>query len=443
MNTGWREGNRVTLLEDGEDYFPRIFAAIGQARHEVLLEAFILFDDKVGQALREVLIDAARRGVRVECTFDGWGSADLPREFIEGMTEAGVCFRLFDPGPRPFGMRLKMFHRMHRKLAVIDGRIAFCGGINFSADHLDDFGPQAKTDFAVELEGPVVSDIHAFLESTLVPPTRWRHWLPWRGWRLRLPRYRTKRGRSHGGRGDSNDVGGARVLFVHRDNDQHPNAIERQYRAAIRAARSELVIANAYFFPGYRLLRDIRNAARRGVTVKLVLQGKPDSPLAMAWARMLYRYLVHGGVVIHEYCRKPLHGKVAVVDGVWATVGSSNMDPLSLSLNLEANVIIRDHGFAQHLRGRLLELVERHCKPITREEMPRPTLWETLRWTFVYHALRRFPSWAGLVPAHAQKVVVVPPPAQGGMDQVERVPANVDDAEPGSAAAPARDGAAP
>ena len=431
MNFRWREGNRVTLLEDGEDYFPRVFAAIEQARHEVLLESFILFEDKVGWKLREVLIDAARRGVRVECTFDGWGSPDLSQQFIEGMTEAGVCFRLFDPGLKPFGMRLPAFRRLHRKLVVVDGRIAFCGGINFSADHLSDFGPEAKTDFAVELEGPVVADIHDFLENTLVPPS-WRHWLPWRGWRLRLPRYPADYG-----------SGGARVVFVHRDNDQHPNAIERQYRAAIRAARHELIIANAYFFPGYRLLRDIRNAARRGVQVKLILQGKPDSPVAMTWARMLYRYLVHGGVTIYEYCRRPMHGKVAVVDGVWATVGSSNLDPLSLSINLEANVVIRDHGFASHLRERLLDLVANHCECVSADKLPKPSLWQTLRWAFVFHALRRFPAWAGLLPAHTQKVVVVPPPRAGGLESAERVPTTLRESEaPAAAPPPPRDAAA-
>lgn len=415
MNFTWRDGNRVTLLENGEQYFPRVFAAIEQAHEEVLLETFILFDDKVGKQLREVLIAAARRGVRVECTVDGWGSPDLSREFIEGLTAAGVCFRLFDPGWKPFGWRINVFRRLHRKLVVVDGRIAFVGGINFSADHLADFGPEAKQDYAVELEGPVVADIHEFLESTLVPPSRWRHWLPWRGMRLRLPRYPA----------DLPGSGGARVMFVVRDNDKHPTSIERQYRAAVRAAREEIVIANAYFFPGYRLLRDIRNAARRGVRVVLVLQGRPDEPMAMVWARMLYRYLANAGVEIYEYCRRPLHGKVAMADGAWATVGSSNLDPLSLSINLESNVVIRDHGFARHLRERLLDLVERHCKRIVPEDLPPATLWQTMRGWFVFHALRRFPSWAGLLPAHTQRVAIVPPPEAGGVANPELVPSSV------------------
>src|SRR5690606_37234668 len=139
--------------------------------------------------------------------------------------------------------------------------------------------------------------------------------------------------------------GEAAAIFVTRDNGRHRNDIEQHYLAAIRSARSEILIANAYFFPGYRLLRELRNAARRGVRVGLVLQGEPDMPMVRAASKLLYDYLLSAGVEIHEYCQRPLHGKVAIVDEDWSTVGSSNLDPLSLSLNLEANVVIRDRAF--------------------------------------------------------------------------------------------------
>lgn len=119
-----------------------------------------------------------------------------------------------------------------------------------------------------------------------------------------------------------------------RDNAAHADDIERHYRIAIRAARRRIVIANAYFLPGYRLLKGLRDAARRGVEVTLILQGHPDMPWVTAATRSLYHYLLPAGVRIVEYCRRPFHGKVAVVDDEWATVGSSNLDPLSLWLNL-------------------------------------------------------------------------------------------------------------
>ena len=142
----WRGGNRVTLLENGEAYFPRVFAAIAEARHEILLETFILFEDKVGLELQRVLVEAARRGVRVEVTVDGYGSPRFTPGFVSEMVSVGVRFRVFDPHPGLLGMRINLFRRLHRKLLVIDGARAFVGGINYSADHLADFGPTAKQD---------------------------------------------------------------------------------------------------------------------------------------------------------------------------------------------------------------------------------------------------------------------------------------------------------
>ena len=160
MNYNWREGNQVQLLINGEQYYPRVFECIRAAQREVLIETFIIFEDKVGNELQQVLIEAARRGVRVELTVDGYGTSDLSREFVAAMTSAGVNIHVFDPSPRRLGMRTNLFRRLHRKVVVIDGERAFVGGINYSADHLGDFGPMAKQDYAVEVVGPVVADLH-------------------------------------------------------------------------------------------------------------------------------------------------------------------------------------------------------------------------------------------------------------------------------------------
>ncbi|MBC8057828.1 MAG: cardiolipin synthase ClsB, partial [Rhizobiales bacterium] len=210
--------------------------------------------------------------------------------------------------------------------------------------------------------------------------------------------------------------------FVTRDNVEHTNAIERHYRAAIRSARKRVLIANAYFFPGYRLLREMRRAARRGVDVQLILQGEPDMPIVKTAAALLYDHLQRDGVKIHEYCKRPLHGKVAVVDDDWSTVGSSNLDPLSLSLNLEANVMLRDAAFATHLRERLEHLIAHEC---TRVEATAPQGWRwwvQLRSTVVFHFLRHFPGWASRLPRHAPTLdrpicdTDGPAPAAGGHD---------------------------
>ena len=380
---GWRDGHEVRLLENGEEYFPAVFDAIRGARSEVLIETFILFEDKVGQELREVLVQAANRGVAVDLLVDGFGSAELTPAYIQQMVDAGVRLRTFDPGSSLFGQRLNVWRRMHRKLVVVDARIAFVGGINFSADHLGDFGPMAKQDYAVQVQGPVVDEMRRFALHALG-----RDDVP-------LPPQADAQPRANG----------VQAQFVVRDNRRHRNDIERHYRAAIRSAKSRVIIANAYFFPGYRLLRQLSRAARRGVDVNLILQGEPDMPIVRKAAQMLYEHLQRDGVKVHEYIRRPLHGKVAVVDDLWATVGSSNLDPLSLSLNLEANLILRGEAFARPLRERLDHLIANDCQLGEAPALGGFTWWRRLRSAVLFHFLRHFPRWAQQLPAHAPRLV--------------------------------------
>jgi cardiolipin synthase len=386
----FRPGNRLALLENGEAFYPAVFEAIGAAREEVLIETFILFDDPVGRELQRVLIEAARRGVRVDLTVDGYGSPNLSREFIGAMTAAGAHFHVFDPTPQLFGLRAYPLRRLHRKIVAVDGRVAFVGGINYSADHLESFGPMAKQDYAVRVEGPLAADIRAFASRTLAPTRRTRF----------------KWGRIR--RGPPADevphVGTAEAALVTRDNRRHRDDIERVYRTAIRSARDDVIIANAYFFPGWRLLRDMVRASRRGVRVQLILQGQPDMLYVRTAARLLYPSLVKDGVQIYEYCRRPLHAKVAVVDGQWCTVGSSNLDPLSLSLNLEANVVVNDRGFACELRQRLQQLEREHCRLIRLDHLPRRTGWRYVLSALGYHVARRFPSWLQRLPGSVPRI---------------------------------------
>jgi cardiolipin synthase len=193
-------------------------------------------------------------------------------------------------------------------------------------------------------------------------------------------------------------------MFVTRDNQDHPDDIERHYRIAIRAARQRIVIANAYFFPGYRLLKEMRKAARRGVQVSLILQGEPDMPIVKTAASMLYRHLLKAGVRIYEYRDRPLHGKVALADDIWSTVGSSNLDPLSLALNLEANVIIKDRSFNTMLAERLQHLMDHSCKQIEASALGEASRWQVLRSFLAFHVIRRYPGWAGWLPRHVPRL---------------------------------------
>lgn len=398
MKENWHTGNRVLLLENGDAFYPRVFAAIRSAEHEIFVETFILNDDEVGRALRDELVAAAQRDVKVTITVDGFGSAALGEEFIAELIAAGVNFHVFNPGRALFGIRVNLFRRMHRKIVVIDTAIAYIGGINFCADQLLESGASAdaKRDYAVEIEGPAVAEIREFAEHVVTRPhLRWH--------RLTTLRHR----KSAAGIKNRKLISdqhkdmqfSAAVLFATRDNRTERNSIERYYHLAFRTAKKELIIANAYFFPGYHLLRRLRQAARRGTKVSLILQGHPDIPVVKWAARLLYEYLLSGGVTIYEYGERPLHGKVAIADDEWATIGSSNLDPLSLALNLEANVIIRDQQFNQQLRERLMYLIDNHCQRVSMEST-RYNWWRGIVSAAAFHVLRHFPEWANRLPTH-------------------------------------------
>ncbi|MBN2976601.1 cardiolipin synthase B [Pseudomonas fluorescens] len=389
LDYGWQTGNQVELLENGEAYFPRVFDAMRKAQREILLETFILFEDKVGHELQGILIEAAQRGVKVVASLDGFGCGELSAPFLKALADAGVMVQLFDPATKTLGIRTNWFRRLHRKIVVVDGTVGFIGGINFSADHLGDFGPEAKQDYAVQVTGPAVADLHHFALAQSGRQVRAR-----RGWRRRQQRPSPW----------PTDKGDGLVRLIYRDNLQHRNDIEEAYIHALSNAQNRAVIANAYFFPGYRLLREIRNAARRGVNVQLIMQGQPDVLLAKLAARMLYDYLLKDGVVIHEYCQRPLHGKVALVDDDWATVGSSNLDPLSLALNLEANVLIRDRDFNQCLYERLQALAKNHCQTMPENRKPRLWLWRLTVGFLVFHVMRHFPALTSRLPAHKPRL---------------------------------------
>lgn len=406
MKYDWRDGNQVDLLINGEEFFPAVFESIRNAQREVLLETFIIFEDKVGMELQQALISAARNGARVEITVDGYGTADLSQQYVAALVEAGVRIHMFDPGKRLLGMRTNLFRRLHRKIVVVDSEVAYIGGINYGVDHLMEYGPMAKQDYAVRVRGPIVADLHAASERLLEArddrdialrrsnqPTQHRH------------------------------AGNSRLLMTIRDNDEDTNTIEQHYLDAIRNAQHRLVVANAYFFPGYRLLRELRNAARRGVKVTLILQGQPDMPLVRLCSRLTYNYLLRDGVTIYEYCQRPLHGKVALADHEWSTVGSSNLDPLSLSLNLEANVIIRDPALNRRLYDHLMELATASCKSVPLKRVMRGYWWRAPLIFLCFHFLRHFPAIAGWFPAHSPRLKLLQPKvdaAQCGNLQVDQ-----------------------
>ena len=381
--------HELELLENGREYYDSAFAAIREARREVMLETFIWFWDDVGKHMMDALEVAASNGATVDITVDGFGTPDLPEECLRRMSEFGIKLHIFDPSPRIFGMRPKWVGRMHRKLVVVDNDVAFVGGINYSDDHLIADGPMAKQDYAVRVRGPVVREIRHYVRRSIDNGLGY----------LRKPRWPKYRRLPADWR---DEVPENAVIFVSRDNADHQDDIERYYLMSIRAAKQEIVIANAYFFPSYRMLRHMRKSVRRGVRVILILQGKPDVEYARAAASTLYDYLLNAGVELYEFTERPFHGKIAVFDGEWSTIGSSNLDPLSFSLNLEANLFVRDHDFGSTMRAKMDKLLA-SSERITRQQIPKQTGWRHLLRIMAFHIARRFPHWLKRLPGYRQE----------------------------------------
>ena len=363
----FRGGHQVRLLRGGDEMFPAIGQALAQARHEVWFATYIFNDDGAGRRVAEDLIATAERGVSVHVLVDGFGSKATLARLRDWFGGSGVRFEVFRPIDRWYAwLQPGQLRRLHHKLCVVDARVAYVGGINVIDDRFDQhhgWSEQPRLDFAVELQGPVAADARRVVHGL------WMRAHLGRGWRgemlqvaqsaaplrrtlrlLRQLRTRVPKGRVTAATAMLAPV---RAALVVRDNLRQRRAIERTYVEAIVRARERIDIACPYFYPGRIFRRALARAAARGVRIRLLMQGKVDYRFAALAARVLYDEMLARGVRVFEYTPAFLHAKVAVVDRDWATVGSSNIDPLSLLLNLEANAVIVDEAFVGELATEL------------------------------------------------------------------------------------------
>ena len=375
-------GNAITLLRSGAEYFPAVADAINQARHSVYIETYIFADDASGKRVADALIAAAVRGVDVRVVIDSFGTKPYLTHALERrLRSAAVLLVLYRKEVLKAAWRRQRLRRLHRKLVVIDGESAFIGGINM----IDDMNTPGQTppriDFAIRVEGPIMLSIVAAVSRL------------WRVLRLvqvelpRLPPLQLEAAIA--------PCGQIKAKFVVRDNFRFRRQIELAYLAALRVARNEVIIANAYFFPGIRFRRALIAAVARGVSVTLILQAKVEFRLLHYATKALYGQLLAGGVHIVEYERSFLHAKVAVVDGSWATVGSSNIDPFSLLLAREANVFVRDADFAGNLRHELLKLKREGGRAVDREAWLERGLAARMANWIAYGVARAMTGWFG------------------------------------------------
>jgi cardiolipin synthase len=358
-------GNRLQLLRNGGEYFPALVAAIDAAATEVFLETYIFADDETGSQVTDALARAAARGAAVRLLLDGFGAREFAPRFRAVLRQSGAEVLVFRPQISPWTLRRGRLRRMHRKLACIDGRVAFVGGINVIDDYDTPARMPPRFDYAVRIEGPLTEEVRAASARLWVQVS----WATFRRGRQGFAAMAKKAMRT------APDTpravpGGQRVALVVRDSVRHRRDIEEGYLRFIGEAREEIVLANAYFFPGRRFRRALADAAARGVRVVLLLQGKVEYRLMHYASRALYGALLDSGVEIREYTRSFLHAKVAVFDCRIASVGSSNIDPFSLLLAREANVFIDDPDFAAQLRASLDEAMRAGSQPVP------PQLWK-------------------------------------------------------------------
>lgn len=390
----WLPGNRLRLLNSGGEYFPALLADLAAAVTEIYLESYIFADDEIGHAVAGELCLAAARGVSVHVTVDGFGARNFKHDFLPRLTAAGVLVMQYRPELGWFKFRRHRLRRLHRKLVVIDARVAYVGGINIVDDNNAPKEMRPRFDYAVRVEGPVLLQIHRAVRRLWETVT-------WASFKRRL------RSRQAALATDP-ELGVQKAAFLVRDNIRHRNDILNAYLEAIRQAKSEILIANAYFLPGVRFGRALQAAAKRGVKISVLLQGKTDHPLLHFATQMLYGAGLASGIRFFEYEKSFLHAKVAVIDGHWSTVGSSNIDPFSLLLAKEANLVVDDRTFARQLRESLAMAMHSGAREMLASELAAQAFHSRfLRW-LSYGLVRLLVGMAGYGPKHWQADEEVP-----------------------------------
>ncbi|MGE0087367.1 MAG: cardiolipin synthase ClsB [Desulfococcaceae bacterium] len=386
--------NLITLLQNGEAYFPAVKAALDRAEDEIYLESYIFKNDSTGQSIAEALRRAAFRGVKTHVLIDGFGSDSFPKTMIDYLEASGVMVLKFRPGISPWTLRRRRLRRLHRKIVVADHKIAFVGGINI----IDDMDMPGQTlpryDYAVSVEGPLVEKIHDSARQV------WS---------------RVAMTRPHPGRGRDADrqafsakpAGSMQSAFVVRNNILHRRDIEDAYLQAIEQAQSEIILANAYFFPGLKFRHALMDAAGRGVRVILLLQGRVDYRLLHYASNALRGSFLDAGIEIYEY-RSIMHAKVAVIDEHWATVGSSNLDPFSLLLALEANVVVDDENFAKKLKHSLEYAISTRAQRIFADKWKEQSVRLRVAGWLSYGLARFMTGMAGYAPETVRPGISVP-----------------------------------
>jgi cardiolipin synthase A/B len=368
---GYTHRNKVRLVHGGRDYFSRLLDMIDRAKSTIHLQTYIFENDETGRMVAEALKKAAARKVQVYVLLDGYASKDLTKHFIGELKNAGVLFRWFWPLFR--SRHFYLGRRMHHKVLVADSSCGMAGGVNISNRYNDIGETKAWLDWALYVEGEAALKLHiicndmwrkAYWSTRLIPDNT--RWMPGK-------------------------MASEECLVRVRRNDwvQGKNQISRSYLQMFRNAKSRITIMSSYFLPGKIFRRNMALAAKRGVDIKIIMGGVSDIRVARLAEQYMYRWLFRNNIEIYEYQDTVLHGKLAVYDGQWATVGSYNVNRISAYASVELNMDVRNEAFAAGVQQELDELIRQHCIRVTPESFFKHTSFlKKIRQRIAYESIR-------------------------------------------------------
>jgi cardiolipin synthase A/B len=335
------KGNKVTLLADGQATYAAMFKALQNAKDHINLESYIIEDDETGRKFADLLLQKQAEGVQVNIIYDSVGSLKTPESFFKHLRDGGIQVVGFNPiNPLKAREEWGLTHRDHRKILIVDGKVAIIGGINISKVYSssplrwkqNEKAPIHWRDTDIQIEGQAVAEFQKLFLDT---------WLKQKGPKLSERNYFP----------DLKEAGNALVRVVGSTPGETNRIPFIVYVSAITFAEHSIHMTNSYFIPDEQIVKALTDAAERGVDVKIILPGTTDSQLALYAQRYYYSELLKSGVKLYEHSTSLLHAKTAVVDKVWSTVGSTNMDSLSLLSNDEVNAVILSHEFAVEMEN--------------------------------------------------------------------------------------------
>jgi cardiolipin synthase len=353
----------IQLIHSGEEYFLRLKKIIQEAQKEIHLQTYIFDNDETGNDIAVYLKEAARRNVKVYILLDAYGSAALPDSFVQDLIEHGIQFRFFSP---LFSLNnFYLGRRMHHKVAVVDARIALIGGINIANDYHGNLKSEPWLDYAVQLDCPAAEDLQKLCRG-----------------------YFFKKGSAKRIEPVLHSAGNARVGIIQNDWLKGKTEVCDAYTDAILRSKKEIVIIGSYFLPGRKMLKALKKAGRRGVKITIILAGISDVLLVQRATEYLYSTFLEDHIQIYEWKKSVLHGKAAVVDNQWTTIGSFNLNNLSCYGSIEMNVEIYSSTFAEAMRLDFSSVIE-ECREVTKSKFKQRTniLIQLADW-LSYHFIR-------------------------------------------------------